>query len=546
MGSKSAVAVKADNKVQYSRHINRLQREGKIPFLFIGSGFTKRYIHTALSWEELLSNLANIIGISDFQMQSLRITLEKDYTKGTVNQKIASYLNDQLLKKISVGEDSTIFSPEEKQQIIDNKIDPFKYLIARIIQIDSLPSPLDFENERYKIGELNSFKKLKKNIPGIITTNYDQFIELLFQNEYKAFINQSDYFYSDNYNFAEIYKIHGCLTNPNSLIITEEDYIDFNNKSYLTTSKLLQILSNNPIVFIGYSLNDEDIKSIINNLISCLTDEQIKILEKNLLFINWEYHVKIYKEHFSEFVFGNKRMYIPTITTDNFTRLYNDLSNFKTLLSPIELRRYKTTLSKLINSNDRNLPTIFANIDLEIADFDETSHFISSIGMSPKAETKLSPKDVIQNYLLERKLFPKESILEWTKTYFRANCWVPLYAYLDVDSEIAPSIIKFKETKESQIINYKKKYEKLGTITTIDQLIQYPQTSKKFQVLINSLMNNTISYKETKKYVKSLFKNDSQIVTIPEFNICVTIVSKLESEQKNRAVKRSFRPAIEV
>ncbi len=524
-----------DNKTLKSRYLASLLTSRKTPYLFIGSGFTKRYCKSALSWEELLNSLAETIGISKFQFQSLRISLEKENTPGVVNQKIASYLNGFLQSQIQIGEISEVFTEEEQQYIINNKVDPFKFLIKNKVAIDAIPDESNFINEKYKINELKLFKKLKSNIPGIITTNYDSLIELLFDNEYKTFIKQSDYFYSENYNYAEIYKIHGCVSNPNTLIITEEDYINFNQKSFLTTSKLLQILSNNPIIFIGYSLNDEDIKEIINNLLSCLDTQQIKSLEKNLLFINWEYHVRIIKESTSEFLFGNKRINIPTITTDNFTFLFNELSKFKATISPAEIRRYQSALIKMINSNSKKLSAVFTNINIDNENIDDNQRYVSSIGLLPKSETKYTNKDIINNYLLEKQKFPKGSVLNWTKSYFNYKSWVPLYFYTNVEKETC--LIKFKEHKKKQIDTLESKYKKIKTINKIEELESETKTPNKLKIIINSLLKKSLDFKKAKKYIINAYKNDKNINTVQEFPICVTIISKLESEQKNRASK---------
>lgn len=342
-------------KYTYSVTLKRLQTEKKTPYLFIGAGFTRRYIKESYNWSELLYKISELIGIDRFVIDNLKIEYQKTDTDGVVNQKIATFLSKKLLDKISDGEYKNIFSETDIIILNENQYDAFKYLVSKLTNVDCIPHQKEFVNEKYKITELKYFKQLKNNIPAIFTTNYDQLIELLFSNEYVKFTKQSDYFYNENFNYAEIYKIHGCCSEPNSIVITHSDYKEFSEKNYLTTSKLLQVLSSNPIIFIGYSMQDEDINQIINNLLSCLDGDKLKVLENNLVFIKWKSHLKNFIETKKEFKFGNKSINLKVIETDNYSQLFLELLQFKPAVSPIEIRKYKKMMAELINSNDKKL-----------------------------------------------------------------------------------------------------------------------------------------------------------------------------------------------
>lgn len=66
--------------------------------------------------------------------------------------------------------------------------------------------------------ELEAFKNLKNKVSAVITTNYDCLLEKsIFADDYSVFIHQNDLFSADSYNSAEIYKIHGCVTDADSM-----------------------------------------------------------------------------------------------------------------------------------------------------------------------------------------------------------------------------------------------------------------------------------------------------------------------------------------
>lgn len=70
--------------------------------------------------------------------------------------------------------------------------------------------------------EINSLIKTRKNIGSIITTNYDQLVENIF--EFNPLIG-NNILLSNPY--GSVYKIHGCVSDPNNIIITGEDYANF-------------------------------------------------------------------------------------------------------------------------------------------------------------------------------------------------------------------------------------------------------------------------------------------------------------------------------
>ena len=71
-----------------------------------------------------------------------------------------------------------------------------------------------------------------------------------------------------------VYKIHGSIDNIGSLIITESDYERcYNNlRENLLGSRIKYLLSNKTVLFIGYSMEDEDFKKIWEFIDDALKD----------------------------------------------------------------------------------------------------------------------------------------------------------------------------------------------------------------------------------------------------------------------------------
>lgn len=86
--------------------------------------------------------------------------------------------------------------------------------------------------------EIELLSKLsEKNIAGVITTNYDEFIERNFIG-YTKFVGQKQLIFSAIQGIAEIFKIHGSVEEPDSILISEQDYLDFDRKSAYLAAKI--------------------------------------------------------------------------------------------------------------------------------------------------------------------------------------------------------------------------------------------------------------------------------------------------------------------
>jgi SIR2-like domain len=108
------------------------------------------------------------------------------------------------------------------------------------------PTALDDRKSTELAKELEALKNIRPH--AIVTTNYDQFIEVLFP-EYQPIVGQQIIRSTILY-VGEIFKIHGCVSNSPSLVFTEKDYNKFTNKKKYLSAKLLTFFSEHPLLFI--------------------------------------------------------------------------------------------------------------------------------------------------------------------------------------------------------------------------------------------------------------------------------------------------------
>ncbi|MES2936033.1 MAG: SIR2 family protein [Pseudomonadota bacterium] len=218
------------------------------PILFIGSGFTRRYCGGP-SWEELLKQLAQTCP-----------TIDKDfaYYKQLYNgdlKKIGT-LFTELYREWAWGKGKAKFPPEYFTEAYHSDVF-IKHTVADLL------AGLGPKKGSYGTAELDAeIAALKDMSPhAIITTNYDQTIEPLFP-DYEPVIGQQ-IMKMGHLAIGEIFKIHGCRSQPLSLILNEADYARFNSDHKYLSAKLLTYFIEHPLVFIGYRAEDPNIKSVL-------------------------------------------------------------------------------------------------------------------------------------------------------------------------------------------------------------------------------------------------------------------------------------------
>jgi|SRR5690554_1762744 len=111
-------------------------------------------------------------------------------------------------------------------------------------------------------------KKLSKipHFKSIITTNYDT----LFEESYDAIevIRQSKDLPLTNFGETHLYKIHGDLLNPDKIILLESDYERYfiDQEQTLFWNAIKNELAKKHILFIGYAMDDINIKTIVRKI----------------------------------------------------------------------------------------------------------------------------------------------------------------------------------------------------------------------------------------------------------------------------------------
>lgn len=156
----------------------------------------------------------------------------------------------------------------------------------------------------------------REKIAGVITTNYDSICEALFPG-FTVYVGESDLLFSDQTYSQEIYKIHGSITRPGNIVLTSADYDEFAQKRKYLSAKLLTLFVEYPVLFLGYSIQDQNIRSILGDICECLPDDKLERIGKRLIFVQ---HAQSTSVGDYTMDFNGKTLPMTRIATDVFCR----------------------------------------------------------------------------------------------------------------------------------------------------------------------------------------------------------------------------------
>lgn len=394
--------------------VDKISSVKKSPFLFLGSGFTRHYLGTP-DWSGILSK----------------------FTKYSINKYKSELGTDSLpLVATEIAKENTkdfwnLPEKDEFRKRYESQVNTSS-AVLKIKISNYLNETYQEINETYK-DEIELLQSI--NIDGIITTNWDELAENIFPR-FTRYIGQQELIFSPTYNIGEIYKIHGCITSPNSLILTEEDYEEFNKRNAYLAAKLITIFIEHPIVFLGYSLSDPNIQDLLKSIMGCLDKENVSKFQDNLIFVEWNPNDDdtfiIEKQ---TFMINDIPLPITKISTHDFKKVYECLKYYQRSIPANLLREYKKQFYEIVVSEkpERKLHvlsdrTVDANPEIQVVyGFGAIDKFQSAVGY-----TGLKPIDLYKDVIEDNGKYNATQILTKSipELFKRGTIYLPVYKYL--------------------------------------------------------------------------------------------------------------------
>ncbi|MGX7358361.1 SIR2 family protein [Dolosigranulum pigrum] len=482
------------------------------PVLFIGTGLSMRYLNNSYSWEELLKRITiDLKGNDEFYYD-----LKDKYTSNSNCEfdKIASDLQEEFNKYLKNDRHGKF--KEINDQFYDimkqNKsTDRFK------LYISSLLKELDYR----ETDEIKELKKARKNIGSIITTNYDTLLEDIFG--FDPLIG-NDILLSNPY--GSLYKIHGCVTEPNEIIITNQDYNEFDSRYELIRAQLLSIFIHNPIIFLGYSIQDKNIKKILKTIFSYVdsNSEEAEKIREHFLLIEHEKGSSNTQVVDHDIIFENLPLIkINKLKTDRFKQVYKELSDLQIPVSVMDIRKVQNVVKDIYEGGEIQVEIV------EEIDNLENSDKVLAIGSVDTIKYSIqNTNQVLKKYfsIIEGN---NDRILEVVdQLSIQGDQYFPIYGFGTKNRKIK-KINKLKQQQKKKIEgimslkNIKKisKKQKQPNLT-IDKILENDSigSSYKEKVITYLLLEDSITLQDARDYLINIIEEYEKLDTNHRMLMC--------------------------
>lgn len=305
--------------------------------------------------------------------------------------------------------------------------------------------------------------------------------------------------------YGSVYKIHGCVSQPDKIIITEGDYNKFNEKYELIRAQLLSLFIHNPIIFIGYSIGDSNIKDILRTIFTYVepNSPEAEKIRSHFLLVEYEENSENLEvtEHDID-VEGFSTIRINKIKTDNYAELYSSIAKLQLPVSAMDIRKVQTVVKEIYSGG---------NIKVSITDdLDELENGDKVLAIGSHKSITYSYQtapEMMKNYftIIEEE---NNQVLELIdKVMIQSQQFFPIYAFAKIDPNIK-RIEKLKRQQNNKLEALKRQIEQRFEVkeTTLEDILdneRYAMTYKN-QVIAYALLKGNIKPETIEDYLKTL------------------------------------------
>lgn len=476
------------------------------PVIFAGTGLSLRYLKTSYTWDALLNKISTELKENPEYYLDIKSASEEN---GKYRfEKVASTLEAEFTRTLLLDRNGKFIDTNNQfYQLMQSGIN-----VSRLkIYISNLLSSTEIKDET--IAEIAELKKVGKNVGSIITTNYDKFIESIF--DFEPLIG-NDILLSNPY--GSVYKIHGCISSPAKIIITDEDYQRFEEKFELIRAQLLSLFIHNPIIFLGYSIGDENIKSILKTIFTYVepNSADAKRIRDNFLLVEYEKNSDSQEtcEHDIDLE-GFSTIRINKIKTDDFKTIYQAISDLTLPISAMDVRKVQSIVKEIYAGGQ-----IKVSITEDLESLDNSDKIIAIGSRKTISYHYQTAAETMSNYFKIIDESNSQLLTLINKYKIQSNQYFPIFGF----SAICDKIENTESLKNQQREKLKTALEHIpqSCITehsSIDNILndETITNSNKCNAILWSIIKGKISIDDTESFLR---KTDFDNQTIYRKLLC--------------------------
>lgn len=464
------------------------------PLIFAGTGLSLRYLEKSYTWDMLLKQCVLDIGLEERDFLKIKAKNMSDVGKidypsiGSEIEKIFNEHCDENDTEITKQLNEEYFYQLDK----NIKVSRFKSYIAQLVETQKYRTEMN--------DEIELLQKASKNVAAFITTNYDTNLEKI--SGFSTLIG-NDIILKNNY--GVVYKIHGCVNSADKIVISKEDYLKFKENYDLIRAQLVTYFINNPIIFIGYELGDENIQSILETIFSYvdINSSEGNKIKNNFLIVEYEKGStnELISDYDIELQTGIS-IKIKKLSTDNFRQVYDGLNQLSLPISVMDIRKVQGIIKDIEIDMES---AIKVSIDTDVDNY-KNSDKILYIGESKVLEYKhVKVIDYFKNYFSIIDENSKSVVNTIDQLTIGRNQHFPIFGFNKINNADNATIQELKTRQEKQVNASIEGITIPNEVTTIDDLINTTVIAKtyRYKYIMKSIMDNVISIDDAESYIRN-------------------------------------------
>jgi hypothetical protein len=295
------------------------------PVIFAGTGLSIRYFG-APSWDGLLETIVEDCDSLGQEYGFYRQTREPTEVGQFLSEEYAEWAWSEYADYDEDDDETEL--PDWSKNLFDYENDRDVFLKAKIADHlrEKTPETVDDLNEETvhedislddALREIELLQEIQPH--AVITTNYDRFFEAIFNEKVtddnllddnrvgSAGFNRDEEIDPEDIpsyrvvvgeqvlrtryrNIGEILHIHGSVSEPESLVLTEDDYHEFNNRRRYLSSKMLTYFAEHPLLIVGYRPDDPNVQQVLTWADEVLSDDHS--ITEDIYFLRWDEEVE--------------------------------------------------------------------------------------------------------------------------------------------------------------------------------------------------------------------------------------------------------------
>ena len=396
------------------------------PFLFLGSGMSRRYLGSP-DWVGLLRGICSEALGDEFAYPRFVTEARSQLGMSSLDDhqvdllpKVASLMETEVAREVLSSPRMAQFRDEHRGELLAG-ISPLKLLVSAQLSRLTVARTDEFEI----LASAGSGK-----VSGVITTNYDHLCRELFPS-FSTYVGERGMLFNEASYAQEIYQIHGSIDEPESLVLTSEDYHAFDEGKDYLAAKLLTIFLEFPVIFLGYSLQDRNIERILASVARCVGQSRIDEMRDRLAFVRYG-DDSVTPVGSTTFNFDGQTVAMTCVVTRDFSPIYQAISDARKEFPLRLVRELKGNVYELASVVDPSAEVVTAGLDSIISNPDANKKVVIGVARFPGEIGKpMSPEDIFEDIVLDNLGYDPKLIIEhYLNTFVRRNASaMPVFKY---------------------------------------------------------------------------------------------------------------------